>query len=503
MTTAAQQNLNEKQKNGQWIEISNYFNDLDIQVDRDDSVRTEMERAIKLKAAIATIFIQLDADFVPSTVLKEFDVSISNAYAQLDQFKKSATADYLKNVNDWLAQAYLSLKRCLHSSPSDLQHLSSAVLENKNLLVKIFKEGADEITEEARTAKKSLTELKSGMAQIKAAHEAILKLQEELLSDTDARTSISTNIRSMEKAVEGNFVKVNEYAKELFDENQEGGSTSKRVNGFVAQIKETMQESSLDFEKFQGMLKDIEDFHSKVFGTALDENFQEENKESDGVIRGNLLPPNELKMKIEWFARQAEILKATSEKSVQELLNKINSLISGATSAGLASAFEAESKKQDNPKKQFTWLFITSLLGMAVAALSTMFGYSTPSPGLPEELGFIRPENIEAAFRDVLFRLPMIVPLIWLAIFSARRRSDCERLQQEYIHKAALAKSYDSYKQQLDALPPGNEDLKKELLETMIKAISKNASDSLEPRQKPVGLLQSWLASKVINRIES
>lgn len=80
----------------------------------------------------------------------------------------------------------------------------------------------------------------------------------------------------------------------------------------------------------------------------------------------------------------------------------------------------------------------------------------------------------------MLTRLPIALPVIWLAVFSATRRSQYERLQQEYAHKEAFASSYESYKKQLQDLGTSTETLQQELIAKAIEAISFNASKTLD-----------------------
>ena len=60
------------------------------------------------------------------------------------------------------------------------------------------------------------------------------------------------------------------------------------------------------------------------------------------------------------------------------------------------------------------------------------------------------------------------------------------RLQQEYAHKAAIAESYVSFKEQIDKIKTqSSEDyasLTKQLLETAISAIAFNASSTLDKK---------------------
>ena len=89
---------------------------------------------------------------------------------------------------------------------------------------------------------------------------------------------------------------------------------------------------------------------------------------------------------------------------------------------------------------------------------------------------------IEDIGKDFFKTLPIIAPLIWLAIFASSRRSENQRLEQEYAHKEALAKSYSSYKKQIDGLKDEDQSLLIKLLDNAIETISKNASETLDKK---------------------
>ncbi len=72
-----------------------------------------------------------------------------------------------------------------------------------------------------------------------------------------------------------------------------------------------------------------------------------------------------------------------------------------------------------------------------------------------------------------------IAPVLWVVIFASKRRSEHQRLQQEYTHKAAVSNSFQGYKEQIEALGLKDEKLLEELLSTTIKAIGYNPSATL------------------------
>jgi hypothetical protein len=71
-----------------------------------------------------------------------------------------------------------------------------------------------------------------------------------------------------------------------------------------------------------------------------------------------------------------------------------------------------------------------------------------------------------------------------LALFSSTRRSQYERLQQEYAHKEALATSYESYKKQLQDLKGDSDALQRELISKAIEAVAYNASITLDGKHQ-------------------
>lgn len=86
---------------------------------------------------------------------------------------------------------------------------------------------------------------------------------------------------------------------------------------------------------------------------------------------------------------------------------------------------------------------------------------------------------------NLIYKLPFILPAIWLVLFVSKRRNEAQRLAQEYAHKEALAKSYESYKQQIEKL--GKEEQNKLLpilMEHMLKAISLNPAETLDKNHK-------------------
>jgi len=159
----------------------------------------------------------------------------------------------------------------------------------------------------------------------------------------------------------------------------------------------------------------------------------------------------------------------------------IESLLPCATSAGLAKAYHEERKKFKEPIEKWNKLFISALMLMFIATFITFVNISI-SEAEGFKIGFVAIQNFEQTMNSLLFKLPLYGPLIWLAIYASKRRSENQRLEQEYAHKEALAKSYSSYKQQIEDLKQEDQALLIKLLNSAIDTISKNASESLDKK---------------------
>lgn len=80
----------------------------------------------------------------------------------------------------------------------------------------------------------------------------------------------------------------------------------------------------------------------------------------------------------------------------------------------------------------------------------------------------------------LLFKLPIVIPVLWAALTVSKRRSEMHRLAEEYAHKEALAKSYEGFKKQIIELKKDDNELLAELLAAMLKAVSLNAATTLD-----------------------
>lgn len=136
----------------------------------------------------------------------------------------------------------------------------------------------------------------------------------------------------------------------------------------------------------------------------------------------------------QYEARLAELELASADR-----LRTIEGLLPGATSAGLASAFEKRSATFQRPEKYWQLFFIGSLAGLLGVALWQVSAFG--GTGKP-------PEWLELA-RMLLNKVPLMIPLVWLALHASRQASLAKRMEEEYGFKATISTSFEGYRRQM------------------------------------------------------
>jgi hypothetical protein len=245
------------------------------------------------------------------------------------------------------------------------------------------------------------------------------------------------------------------------------GSVSEKITNFEQEISEFRNAQNELTKESVSKHKDLEHFYERVFGRPLAD---DDEIQDDGLKR-------ELDLRFEQLATY-ETEQATRQEA---LFTRIESLLPGATSAGLASSYKTLKDNFEKPISNYTRAFYGAMLALLLGGLALVIDSFTL---WPFHIELSRAADWEEMLRTLLTRLPVIIPVVWFAIFSATRRSQYERLQQEYAHKEAFASSYESYKKQLQELKIDADLLQQELIAKAIEAIAFNASKTLDGKHE-------------------
>lgn len=141
-----------------------------------------------------------------------------------------------------------------------------------------------------------------------------------------------------------------------------------------------------------------------------------------------------------------------------QILEKATDSLAAAARTGMAASFERRAAEYDEPREGWLFAFLMSLTAIVFIA-----GY------------YILPQikDVQDIGRLYIFLtdIPLTLPFIWFAWFSALRFSQLGRLKEDYKFKVATALALDGYRKQAADLNPA---LQEKLLDIAITNFGEN-----------------------------
>lgn len=141
----------------------------------------------------------------------------------------------------------------------------------------------------------------------------------------------------------------------------------------------------------------------------------------------------------------------THDENVSKTIEQANSMIAGATNAGLATTFSAQHADLNTELKKARRGFYFSIGLLAISALPIV---AYVFPGIADLLGLVSSKAQAQAssdavnLTDLLSRFVLLVPFAWLTKFMAARHSTLFKLRENYAYKYSMAMSVEGFKQQ-------------------------------------------------------
>lgn len=336
-----------------------------------------------------------------------------------------------------------------------------------------FKADSTRILIETKSNYKKSEEYASGILDI---YDKFSKIHQDYFVDNDRNISINSKIIQLDESIERKSEDINRFYKVLF-------SNDDSIRNQILSTKETIEkieiESTDSHEKTIDRIDEINKFYYKIYG----------GKDDTGADNKGL------KVDIENYNKELLSFETIQKERYTALNKEIESLLPGATSAGLSSAYHSLSKSYDKSIKHNTYLFYISISILFIFSIVLIKSNLKELTSLYDMGMFL------------VYRLPVIIPVVWLAVFASKRRSESERLKQEYAHKEALAKTYQSFKLQIEQLGENSQEpLLEKLLTAAIDTISNNASTTLDKKHGdsiPITDIIEKVVNKALDKLPS
>ena len=175
-------------------------------------------------------------------------------------------------------------------------------------------------------------------------------------------------------------------------------------------------------------------------------------------------------------------------QEIDELRLRIEGLLPGATSAGLAFVVvQLQKARFKEPQRRWLWTFITCISLLVILASPSFFA------ALGYHFGLDKPDTSwDGTLRSLALRLPIFFPLIWLAIYAGRNYMLSLRLEEDYAYKEAISTAFEGYKREMEKIATTGDDAPSPLVTlcaNILTAIAERPGRIYEGKQQDITLL--------------
>jgi hypothetical protein len=389
------------------------FRELEEKFDKikGDKFNTILKLIFKLRSLIRETYAA-----VINTAPIRTETDIAKAKAELDLL--TANNEELKRINQ------------------ELVTLKDTTIQNSNAIIA------------------EVTTLRDGISGIKTEVEGMKTTSATIVADFQDKQRVATeNEKAITEFV--GTIETKKVAVELIQQNTTTWELD--IKGAKESLTAKVSEYDALNERSKTIQAEIEATHEKIFG----------KKDADGKpVGGYLQDTEELKNKFATFLTEQQTKFSTQFKEIE-------SLLPGATSTGLAEAYQKQKNSYTKPIQLWSVIFILSI------ALMTGLGAYL----IYKQLQVTTESTLNSAFISLLKDLPFFIPTLWMAAYASKQQSQYKRLQQEYAFKETNAKSFHGHKMQIEELMKEggtDTDLLSQLVAQLVIITAYNPSETLD-----------------------
>jgi len=374
------------------------------------------------------------------------------------------------------------------------------------------------VKEEVDTLRKEIDELKAQKQSLTTEIDTVLKFKEDveeltlLLESqtstgqplTDAIKELLTvekyeqwlhRSKTLDEVFEDVYLPMDDRGVSKTDFIQTTYDKSEELNKYLFEKDEKVEVDGVATTRdflLRRSYKLIDEYHRKLFISSLDD-------------EGNEIPSitsqiDKKKTDLETFhtkifgdknAQKISLADALDERLKQLKLveDEARNVMKMSSTAGLAGGFFEKAKEARYNKWGSLAVFAASLILLAI------FNFK-----------HINWENLDSiTLQSIAIRVMLNIPLLWLATVANINLNKYSRLEQEYGHKEALAKSYEKYRDEISKLPsldtevddPAMATLHAELIKLNLEAFKKNPTDDMDKAKA------NFFADRIFNARET
>ncbi|MEZ2741182.1 hypothetical protein ACBP93_00930 [Paenalcaligenes hominis] len=198
--------------------------------------------------------------------------------------------------------------------------------------------------------------------------------------------------------------------------------------------------------------------------------------------------------KFEQNAKEVKVQLEEREAEIARLIEKSDSMIKGATSAGLATSLDETRAAYEKRLSSTGWGFLVSTVILFICALPIVVQLV---PG-PWQAWFTDINNNGVdPWLSMLGKIVILLPATWATAFFAGNYAELFHLSREYAHKAAMAKAVDGFKREAP-------EYKEEIVAGVFMEIRDNPGSRKSPEPaSPQNPLSKRILERLLDAIKS
>jgi hypothetical protein len=351
-------------------------------------------------------------------LLEEMKLVKSDAEACLKEIQSIG-----KNAGSEGLLAFNAKKACEEHATAIANTKGSAEADANTIATN--KQRSDEIVAALNTGKATVD---ADMKAIDTRRKEVDQSATNIVKAAETGVTRLTEIETLKDSAETTLTSVAESAKAASEAASKAGTAQKEAKGssddaaaLTATIAEQHKTTSENVAKTEALLKQAQ------VGEANVKAILDHLSKSDEIATGH--------------EKRVEAL----TQELQRLVDKVEGLLPGATSAGLASSFNKQRSRFERPQRQWLLTFAVCICGLVLVALpnflSTIGWLSHPAD-----------QSLTSALRNLILRLPIAAPVLWLAIYAGRNYMMSLRMEEDYAYKEAISTAFEGYKREMEKI---------------------------------------------------
>jgi len=362
-----------------------------------------------------------------------------------------------------LESAYEEWRAVLDKVPESLPGPGNQVSINKSVLDAHLLECVDMVRSTAEQGNIDQFMLALHQHPFLNALNALINDIKTISRQPQAATSHSPNLMSHLSSVKIHLLWLVPFSKAEGDVRLLRGrriaENAERLETLIQEIEIMSGKLSDDVKKVENTLEYVEQTVEQIKGYEREAGTAKTNSEASAS--------ESIQKKGEINDQLEKISKATkrSEELLEEIEGEkqaIDGLLEGASKIGMARSFQLRRQTIENSQSRWLWaLYISLGVMVVVGGLELIF----LSHSFLADHGF----QIDDIWLWAI-KLPILIPIVWAAWFSARQYGHTRRLAEDYAFKEAMAMAYQGYKREMT----GDAELLKSLRDRAIENFGSN-----------------------------